>query len=228
MFADIDQGQSNQTIGRIAAAMVELVGVIHAVAAFGTGALVIQVFEALRRAGDRGKEARVAVGFDGHTEAEVGVGVTVRVPRAVGSTELMVKASALARGMVRRTGVAQAVFSLIEALEAHPPAAGTEGCAILVKAQIGLRLRGMWKGGRGIGFGQGNHRQNALLLQIAVDRGGVMVAVADKHADFKRQMQVADQFQQVIQGFQGEREIGLIAADEQGQQGQVMAFQISN
>ncbi len=252
MFADIDEGQSNQGEGRVAVAAIDIVAVRDRVLTFCAAAVSIELFEAFGIPGNRRKQPQIGLGFDvegvPHRFFRRGA---VLVKRALVGVK-----DPFAGPVLARTGTDKDMrgFALEIAVMPHPAVPGTQRGAVGLKGDarvhgdLGTRgdrhvlLRVRRRGGlrrrlRGRGrlrrrgclrrcrlcvLIPGNDRDDAFRFQIAVDAHRIVMPVADEDADLKRRLQVFQEFQEAIQGFQRQRKIRFVAAGQHGDQGNVV------
>lgn len=191
VFGDVDQGEANQAIERLAGTAIQVIAVFDVVAAFDAAAVLIQGREARGPARNFGEIAQVRL--TGHIQAvaHAFVGPAVAATRAL----LGIKAIArIALFALVGTGIVMSIFGLAVGRMAQAAAAGTEGSAVGIEGELrmavelglaGVGCRGALGSG---GVFEGDDGSHALDLTVTVDGQGIMVAIADE--DVKAQGQV--------------------------------------
>ena len=231
MFGPIHQRQPDQRVERIPAAVIEMITVVGGVAAFHARALRKAFFKTFRVPWKLWEVAWMGGTRQLQGLPEACLGTAVFVPRTLVGVE---DEFAFAIASCRGPGGEMGVFALVIVFVPHAAAARTERRAIRVKGHIRIAFEGRRRGyvlhrcccrcrpgfrgrlGRrgGVRFlvvvivaGERNHGCDAPGLQIAGDRQRVMLPVADEDDNGAGQFVVANQLEEVIEGFRTQRKI---------------------
>ena len=265
MLANIHEAEPDLAEHGVAMGAIEMVAVLHRIAALHAGPLVVERLEARRVARNRRKQPQVGLGFDVHPQAHFRPRMTILLERAVlwikDPLVLPVRTHGWAIIGVRR-------LCPVVAMMPHATETGTQGGAVRIErdgrirvhlrtwqrplrgrvlrrrlrvSRRGVRLRGRdglgvsrrWSGvglwGRGlcgrargngmvlqVGLGLGrvaqrDNRNQALLVEIAIQCLTVVMPVAGDIDRTEGQVELLDELEQVVERLRSERKVGLIA-----------------
>ncbi len=138
MFADIDEGQSNQGEGRVAMAAIDVVAVRDRILALRAAAVRIQLFEAFRIPRNRRKQAQIRLGLDvqGVSHFFLRRGAVLMERALLGMKDPFLLSIFAGTG----TGKTMGRFALHIALMPHPAIARTQRRPIGLKDDVRVHL----------------------------------------------------------------------------------------